>query len=242
MAWTLIMKMKSFTGALHGLATVVSSSFAGIHGDPSLRPLKDGRMATNRQARNRVKLSKYRRLGQFVPVCKSRAFKAVGWGGSRKGAGRPAGSISATSERQKSCKSKDHAAMGGFRNFYGDVLSKEGRRFVVTHTRMYEEPPERCGQPTPRLPISLARCRNATKEAMKTTQERLHDMVEKADDYRGFVITWQEPPLTSAKWTANVSSNDPRLFALTKGNAIIDGRTREDLLTTAKQYIDGFLG
>jgi hypothetical protein len=47
MAWTLIMKMKSFTGALHGLATVVSSSFAGIHGDPSLRPLKDGRMATN---------------------------------------------------------------------------------------------------------------------------------------------------------------------------------------------------
>jgi hypothetical protein len=55
MAWTVIMKMKSFTDALHGLATVVSSSFAGIHGDPSLRPLKDGRMVAKGQVRNLVK-------------------------------------------------------------------------------------------------------------------------------------------------------------------------------------------
>src|SRR5258708_37221905 len=107
MAWTEIMKMKSFTGALHGLATVVSSSFAGIHGDPSLRPLKDGRMATNRQARNRVKLSKCRRLGQFEPVRKSRAFKAVGGGGSRQGADGAAGSVRATSEAMKACKIQD---------------------------------------------------------------------------------------------------------------------------------------
>jgi hypothetical protein len=39
-------------------------------------------------------------FSQFGPVCKSPAFKAVGWGGSRKGSGRKLGSISATSERQ----------------------------------------------------------------------------------------------------------------------------------------------
>ena len=30
--------------------------------------------------------------------------------------------------------------------------------------------------------------------------------ITKSMDYRGFVISWQEPAMTSAKWTANVTS------------------------------------
>jgi hypothetical protein len=33
----------------------------------------------------------------------------------------------------------------------------------------------------------------------------------KGMDYRGFTISWQKPPLTSAQWTANVASESPQL-------------------------------
>jgi hypothetical protein len=67
-------------------------------------------------------------------------------------------------------------------------------------------------------------------------------ITESAEDYKGFIITCQELPLTSAKWTANVSTNDARLLALLGGRATpIDGRTCEDILSKAKQYIDKLL-
>ncbi len=66
----------------------------------------------------------------------------------------------------------------------------------------------------------------------------------KTEDYRGFVISWQEPPLTSASWTANVTTNDRHLYALMgqSGSKVIDGRTREAMHAGARQYIDGLLG
>jgi hypothetical protein len=66
-------------------------------------------------------------------------------------------------------------------------------------------------------------------------------VTDKTEDYKGFIISWQEPPLTSAKWTANVATENRHLLALIKGAGIIDGRTREDMLAKAKQYIDDLL-
>jgi hypothetical protein len=62
----------------------------------------------------------------------------------------------------------------------------------------------------------------------------------KSEEYRGFTISWQEPPLTGAKWTANVASDSPQLNALMgrSGAQTIDGRTREDMQNT-RAYVDG---
>jgi hypothetical protein len=38
--------------------------------------------------------------------------------------------------------------------------------------------------------------------------------MERSKFYRGFIIGWQDPPLTSAGWDVNVGSNDPMLFRL----------------------------
>ncbi len=72
----------------------------------------------------------------------------------------------------------------------------------------------------------------------------MNEVVNKTEDYRGFTICWQEPPQTSAKWTANVASDSPHLFALIGGNGskVIDGRTRDHMIANAKRYIDSLLG
>jgi hypothetical protein len=64
----------------------------------------------------------------------------------------------------------------------------------------------------------------------------------KDEKYRGFIISWQEPPMMG-RWTANVATDSPSLFALMgrNGAQVIDGRDREDMITAAKKYIDGLL-
>jgi hypothetical protein len=68
-------------------------------------------------------------------------------------------------------------------------------------------------------------------------------VANKSEEYKGFTISWQEPPITSAKWTANVATNSPSLFALTgrNGAEVKDGRTRDEMIAEAKKYIDGLL-
>ena len=65
----------------------------------------------------------------------------------------------------------------------------------------------------------------------------------KAEDYKGFIVSWEEPPLTSAYWTANVASDDANLNALMGhgGAEVINGRTRDDMLDKARSYIDGLV-
>jgi len=65
----------------------------------------------------------------------------------------------------------------------------------------------------------------------------------KSEDRKGFTISWQEPPITSASWTTNVTSEFPQLYALMRhvGSEVIDGRAREDMLARARMYIDGLL-
>jgi hypothetical protein len=67
--------------------------------------------------------------------------------------------------------------------------------------------------------------------------------MNKVENYRAFEIAWLEPPLTSATWTANVASNDAHLYALMggRGAKIINGRTRDYMISAAKKYIDDLL-
>ncbi len=69
-------------------------------------------------------------------------------------------------------------------------------------------------------------------------------VLNKTEIYQGFTISWQEPPTTAAYWTANVSSEDRRLYALMghPGAEVIKGSTRDEMIRAAKTYIDNLLG
>lgn len=63
--------------------------------------------------------------------------------------------------------------------------------------------------------------------------------VEKREDYRGYVITWTEPPLTSNRWTANVASDSANLLEAIGGLIVVSGATRDDAVRNARKIIDG---
>lgn len=64
--------------------------------------------------------------------------------------------------------------------------------------------------------------------------------MNKTEDYKGCEISWQEPPQTSAKWTANVGSTNPHLFNKMGGRVqVIDDQTRYEMIANAKALIDG---
>ncbi len=65
----------------------------------------------------------------------------------------------------------------------------------------------------------------------------------KEDSYRGFVISWQEPPMIGRIWSANVATNSPQLLPLMRrsGSQVIEAQTREEMLAKARQYIDRLL-
>jgi hypothetical protein len=65
----------------------------------------------------------------------------------------------------------------------------------------------------------------------------------KDENYRGFVISWQEPPMMGNGWTANVASDSPQLLSLMgpNGAKVIEARTRDEMIANAKQYIDRLL-
>ena len=64
------------------------------------------------------------------------------------------------------------------------------------------------------------------------------------ENYRGFIISWQEPPMMGDAWRAEVASDQPNLLALMKqsGSEVIEGRDRADMIANAKRYIDSLLG
>lgn len=65
----------------------------------------------------------------------------------------------------------------------------------------------------------------------------------KDETYKGFQISWQEPPVYG-RWQANVASESLSLMHLTKqnGSKVIEGRDRNDMIAAAKKYIDSLLG
>jgi len=58
--------------------------------------------------------------------------------------------------------------------------------------------------------------------------------------YKGYVIAWQEPPVTGLIWAASIRSDDFRLYARMgiQGSKVIDGQTRDEMIAKAKEYID----
>ena len=65
----------------------------------------------------------------------------------------------------------------------------------------------------------------------------------KDEDYRGFIISWQEPPMMGNGWTANVATDLPQLLSLMgrKGAEVITAQTRDEIIAKARQYIDRLL-
>jgi hypothetical protein len=62
-------------------------------------------------------------------------------------------------------------------------------------------------------------------------------------DYRGFVISWLEPPPATDKWTANISTEDAFfLRKMSRGPSVITGRTRTEMLARARSWINKLIG
>lgn len=67
--------------------------------------------------------------------------------------------------------------------------------------------------------------------------------MHRTEIYRGFEISWEDPPLTSDRWTVNIASNDPPLMAMLGSSAkVIDAATRDETIAKAKRSIDHLLG
>ena len=66
-----------------------------------------------------------------------------------------------------------------------------------------------------------------------------HDqLMPQEEQYKGFVITWPEPPQTGAGWTLNISSDDPMLFATLGQTVVMNAPTLEQALEKARLSID----
>jgi glyoxylase-like metal-dependent hydrolase (beta-lactamase superfamily II) len=66
--------------------------------------------------------------------------------------------------------------------------------------------------------------------------------MERRKEHRGYIISWQEPPMTSAEWVVNVASNERDLQnKIGKSAKVITGQTRDDAIANAKAFIDMLL-
>jgi len=64
-----------------------------------------------------------------------------------------------------------------------------------------------------------------------------HDaaMPRRARCYRGFIVSWEEPPVSANKWDINVSPEDRENLGKTEA---ITGATLEDAWANARRFID----
>ena len=60
------------------------------------------------------------------------------------------------------------------------------------------------------------------------------------DHYKGFVITWVEPPVSAHEWVLNINAKDKNKAGLTKlgRTGVIKGATLDEAMAKAKQFID----
>jgi hypothetical protein len=64
----------------------------------------------------------------------------------------------------------------------------------------------------------------------------------KTEIYKGFTISWPDPPQWGATWVANVASEHPHLFILMGKLKVMDGGSRDEMIINAKKYVDSLLG
>ena len=60
-------------------------------------------------------------------------------------------------------------------------------------------------------------------------------VTHKEEHYKGFIISWQEPPMIGGTWSANVATNSPQLLALMgrNGAEVIQAQSRDEMLAKA---------
>jgi hypothetical protein len=60
------------------------------------------------------------------------------------------------------------------------------------------------------------------------------------DHYKGFVISWVEPPVSAHEWVLNISAKDKDKAGLTKlgRTEVIKGATLDEAVAKAKKFID----
>jgi hypothetical protein len=56
--------------------------------------------------------------------------------------------------------------------------------------------------------------------------------------YRGFIVSWEEPPISANKWDLNVS---PEAWEKLEKTEVITGATLEDAWAKARKFINELL-
>ena len=88
------------------------------------------------------------------------------------------------------------------------------------------------------------------EKGFRTLRVEQHDKLAmpgvtlRTENYRGFIISWQEPPMMGDGWTATVATDSPSLFAFMgrNGAEVTKAQTHDEMIAKAKQYIDGLIG
>jgi hypothetical protein len=62
----------------------------------------------------------------------------------------------------------------------------------------------------------------------------------KSEPYRGFILSWDDPPLLGSSWQVIVATEDDRLFPLLRrlASPVMSGTDFTDVLQQAKLAID----
>lgn len=67
------------------------------------------------------------------------------------------------------------------------------------------------------------------------------------EEYKGYVLSWQEPPPTTANWQISIGSNDIDFARLleqatgNKGTHQIIGADKASALRAANEFVDGLV-
>jgi hypothetical protein len=84
--------------------------------------------------------------------------------------------------------------------------------------------------------------RGTSKKKDCATGHSSERVVKKREKYRGYVMSWQEPPMTSHARAVNLASDSPDLqIKLSNSGKIITGQSPSEAIANAKRFIDGLL-
>jgi hypothetical protein len=61
-------------------------------------------------------------------------------------------------------------------------------------------------------------------------------MTQRSEAYRGFSISWLDPPLNPDRWTSNITTEDASyLRIMSRGATVVNGRTCTEMLARSPQ-------
>lgn len=66
--------------------------------------------------------------------------------------------------------------------------------------------------------------------------------MEAREEYKGFILSWQEPPIMGNMWQVTLCTDSWNLSAYlgSSGSIIFSGRDYDDAKTKARNHVDGF--